>query len=228
MKTIALASATTLAFAGAAFAVTITIDTFETTQGPLFDPELVLGLPNTDTQTAPAGSIGDRTLTVTSTSGAFTNGRINFMDSGTLEVANDNGAQGIVSLSYDLGGTDLTMGGVLDTIVVGVESIDLSGLFTVDIDGVSANAGISTTGNLNFALSDFTGADLSDVETLSFIVGSNGVDALDSSFTFIGVDDLEPNPVAPPPPAPSVVPLPAGGLLLLTGFAGFAFMRRKS
>ncbi len=221
MKTIVMAAVATLGFAVTASAVPISIDDFSTAQGPIFDPMLVPGQSNTDTQAAPGGAIADRTLTVTSASGAFTSGRINFLGSGQLEVSNDNGAQGTVSVSYDLAGLDLTGGGILDTIVVGVNMVDLSGLFTVDVDGVTANAAVGSTGNLNFAFSAFAGANFSSVNTLSFSVDSNGVDSLDSSFTFIGVEDLEPNPGVP------AVPLPAGGVLLLSGLVGLAAVRRR-
>jgi len=210
MKTFVMAAAAAVV-GGSVGATTISIDDFTTTQGVVSAPPTA-----SDTQTAPAGAIGDRTITAESTVQGFTTGRINFFDTELFQVSNDDGAQGVVTVSYDLGGLDLTVGG-LDTIVVGVESIDLTGLFTVDVDGTTAGSTVSTTGDLNFAFDDFTGADFTSVDTLSFSVGSNGTDSLDSSFTFIGVQDLQAN----------VVPLPAGGALLLTGFAGLVALRRR-
>ena len=125
-----------------------------------------------------------------------------------------------MTVDYALGGVDLTDGGTNDTILIGINSIDLSALFTASVNGVSGSAGVSAQGNLNFLFSDFAGVDFSNVTSLSFTVDSNGVDDGDSSFTFIGIDDLQPNV--------SSVPLPAGALLLGTALFGLGFARRKS
>ncbi|MFK7754967.1 MAG: VPLPA-CTERM sorting domain-containing protein [Sedimentitalea sp.] len=219
MKTMALTAAMLLGFTGAVSAASISVDDFSTIQGPV---TATGGATETDTQIAPGGALGDRTITVTNDAGSFggTTGFITGPAINLFGVSNDFQTQGTVAVSYALGGYDLSDSGSNDTLIIGVESIDLAALFTIPIDGVSSSAGVSMLGTLNFSFADFVGVDFSDVSDLSFAVGSNGVNAVDSSFTFIGVDDLVPNVVAP-------IPLPAGGVLLLTGLLGLAYAKRR-
>ena len=204
----------------AASAATISIDDFSTTHGP---QSAAPGTTSSSTQIAPGGAIGDRTLTATAEAGSTgnTTGLITGPVVDLLGVSNDFLSQGSVTVSYDLGGLDISSSGTNDTIVIGTNSIDLSGgaLFSVAIDGVVSSAGVLAAGILNYSFADFVGANFSSVNTLSFTVDSNGTDAVDASFTFIGIDDLEPN-VSP-------VPLPAGGLLLGSLLLGGGFAARR-
>lgn len=219
MKTVILATAFGMA-AAAASAATISIDDFSTAQGPV---TATPGTTVSDTQAVPSGALGDRTLTATglgsssqNTSGFITGPAVN-----ALGVSNDFFSQGVVEVSYDLAGFDLGDGGTNDTILIGVQAIDLNALFSVSVNGVSSSSGVTNAGALNFSFSDFAGVDFSSVDTLSFSVDSNGTDAVDSVFTFIGVDDLVANPVA-------TVPLPAGAPLLLGALGLMGWVRRKS
>lgn len=214
MKSYALAGALAFGMAASAQAATITIDTFADLQGPV---TANAGGSNTSTVATANALGGSRTITVTNTGGPLST--VGVSVAGSYAFSNDALTQGTSTLTYNLGGFDLTDGGLNDTFVAEVTAIDLGMKVTLEIDGESNDILVGGTGDLTYSFAAFTTVDFTNVSTISLTFDSNGVDGVDAVIDLLGARDDEPNP------AP--VPLPAGGLLLMTGLAGLGYARRR-
>lgn len=217
-----VAAATLCAMSGAASAATIAIDTFGDSQGPV---QAQNGGTVADSATTGFALGGSRLITVENAAGTgLTQGEVNPGFGGVFAFSNDALTSGSATLDYALGGVDLTDGGTNDTIVASVLQIDLGMLVGMTIDGVSQGVTVGNTGNLNFAFTDFAGVDFTNVNDIQLSFDANGLPAVDATIDFLGAEDLIANPVTSMP----TVPLPAGGLLIVTALAGLGALRRKS
>ncbi len=141
-----------------------------------------------------------------------------------LNFANDPGVASTLTLTYDgvgmmgLGGVDATDGGMNDLLQVSVVFVDLAFTFEFTLtDGSGSTATVSvvdpSTGDVNIALSDFVGVDLTDIEEIVWVIesplaGDIVVDTL--RFTVI--------------PEPSSILM---GLTAIGTLSGLAFIRRR-
>lgn len=189
----------------------VSIDTFDDDQAML----LVSGLASdSSTITGISALGGTRTITVENTglgANGFTTAQV--VDS-QFRFSNGAGSTGIASVSYSTGGIDLTDGGSSNAVRIAVLEIDLGVDITLDIDGSSVTKTSVTVGNIDFMLSDFT-SDVTNADKITLVLDSGSTVGVDAIVDWVGSVD-------------STVPLPAGGVLLLSGLAGLAAMRRKS
>lgn len=203
-------------------AATISVDDFSTFQVASAPGLGSLG-PNS-VATAPAGSIGDRTLTA-SGNGVNTPGSSTdiLISGGIGAVSTSAGVTGQGRFTWDAGGIDFTDNGTNDTFVLDIVTLDLGANYELGLNGtVVSTATVSAASNILFDFADFDMADLMNANTISLFV--SGDDAFDTSFTFLGAEDRVPPSVVVPP---SAVPLPAAGFLLLAGLGGMAGLRRR-
>jgi hypothetical protein len=133
-----------------------------------------------------------------------------FIDSsvlGSTVVLAASDATGFTNFASGGSGTAIFLEGVASETATGLLLSDFIGaagdVFTIDFATIVATGFTGGGGNLAF-----------DVETLGF---------LEATVTYTFDEAVIVDPVAP-----SAVPLPASGLLLLAGLAGTALMRRKS
>ena len=146
---------------------------------------------------AGVSSNGDNRTVDAQSSGANTVVSINSGSSiGAYSHSQDSGVLGISQVNYDLGGLDLTVAGTMNAFRIGVNLIDLGGLFGVIVDGVSislSNDTVLIENNLvmpsvaDILFSDFFGVDFTNVNSVSLFVDGIGVASLDASFYMIGV-----------------------------------------
>lgn len=218
LKTILVAGAVALAPVVSS-AASITIDSFDTPQIAISPSGAGIGA--SSTIAAPEAIGGSRTITADG-DGAFfpiLTTAIN-VAGGTASISNSDQVVGSGLFAWDAGGTDLTAGGVNDTFVLVINSVDLGVTFDLTVDGVTSTSAFSAaTGDVLFDFAAF--GDLTSANDISLLV--SGPAAFDASFSFFGAEDLIDNPVAP-------IPLPAGSVLLgslLLG-AGIFARRRKT
>jgi len=205
-------------------AATITVDDFSTFQAASAPGISTIVEPNS-TATAPAGAIGDRTLIATG-DGVFTPGSSTdiLITGGLGSVSNGAGVSGQGRFTWDAGGIDFTDGGVNDTFVLDIITLDLDASYALGLNGsVVSTSTVSAASNILFDFNDFNASDLMNASTISLFI--SGDDAFDTSFTFLGAEDRVPPTVVVTPPA--AVPLPAAGFLLLAGLGGMAGLRRR-
>lgn len=206
VKTLPFLTAVAL-FPLAGTAATIQIDSFDTAQA-VIDPSG--GIFGSTSTIAAAEALGQmRTITASGDGTLFpvSTTTINITN-GTAAVSNSDQVTGTGLFEWAAGGVDLTDGGTNDTFVLDIVSIDLGATFALSVDGTTVTSAYSaTTGFVSFDFSAF--GDLTNAFAISLLV--SGDDALDTSFSFLGAEDLVSGPgnqtVSP-------VPLPAGGLLL--------------
>ncbi|MEM1372852.1 MAG: VPLPA-CTERM sorting domain-containing protein [Pseudomonadota bacterium] len=212
-----IAVAATLAcLAGAGHTATITIDTFNDSQGPV---QASGGSTTVDISTTAQAIGGTRTLSVTNAGGiGLTQGEVIMAAGGIFAFSNDALSTGSSTLSYSLGGFDLSDGGTNDTLLANVLGIDLGMIVSATVDGVTSSQTVASTGNLEFAFTDFSGVDFTNVGTFSLTFDANGLNAVDATIDLIGAVGMDPSPI----------PLPAGGVLLLTALAGVGALRRRA
>ncbi|WP_425041438.1 VPLPA-CTERM sorting domain-containing protein [Primorskyibacter sp. S187A] len=208
-----VAAAAVVTFGAAAQAATVQIDSFNDNQAPVVAAG---GATVSDTVATTNAIGGSRTIEVENVSGPFsTAGATSSMMGGQFFFSNDAGTQGNAELQYTgLGGVDFTDSGSNSLFLMEVVAIDLGMEVGITVDGVTVSQIVMSQGNIAFNFADFGGADLTSVNDLIVSFDSNGIDSVDAIVDFIG--------------AVNPVPLPAGGLLLLTALGGIAVARRKS
>ncbi len=147
---------------------------------------------------AAAGSSSNgyaRTVDATSTASATTIAINSGASTGLYSHSQDSGVFGTSQLNWDLGGIDLTEGNTQNAFRIGLESIDLNGVFGLIVDGVSfgldstavllAN-GLATPSFADILFSDFAGIDFGNVGMVSLFVDGSATAALDAAFNFVG------------------------------------------
>lgn len=214
IRTLTVVGAAAL-FPFAAAAAPITIDGFTVFQ-EVSAP--VNGSTPSSSTVASTFAGGDRTLTAAGDGSGSSSTRFTqvAVDGGLASIANGPGVTGTGLFEWDLGGLDLTMGGLNDTFVLGVDFVDIATGFDLTVDGTTVSS--MSSSNTNDILFDFTSFGLmTNVNDVSIRI--SGPVSFDATFDFFGVDDLQPNVAA--------VPLPAGGLLLGAALLGGGFAARR-
>lgn len=207
--------------AGGASAATVLIDDFNEDQFAADAP--AFGIPNSSS-TAAAVPGGTRLITAANDDGTQLGTQV-AISGGSLSFSNTSGTSGTGTLEYnDLDSFDLTFGGNGTGFVYDLERTDFDLLFSVtatDEDGNSSSFSATFPGFSSEvfvgSFSEFAGsADLTNLDSLVFTAGGNGVLDLDATINSIGVN---------------VVPLPASALLLggaLLGAGAFARKRKSA
>lgn len=218
-----LAAAVASASAVSAHAATIIIDDFDTTNVQVVGAP-TFGTPsqNPATTSGPTTDAigGFRTITAErtgrlGTGDAFGQQVQAVVTGGSAFVSLGSGIAGSVIFSWDPGSVDL-VDGTNDSIAFDVLDADLRGnTFTFSVNGGSVTQTANGPGLVSFDFADYEGVDFSDVSTLSLFVSGP------ASFD-VGFDNIraQAGPI-------SAVPLPAGGLLLLSGLGGIAAINRR-
>lgn len=217
------ASAMFMLTSAQAFAATVIFDSFNVEQLTVDQP-----YPGSTSSNSVAFRGGLRTLTALNTSNngnAVAATTLN-AHNGLLSFSNNDGATGSGTVTYTRVG-DISNGpnpyfffdvGVFDNIAnFTASAVDTLGRMS------TYQEVLSPTFDPFLFFTQFIGtADFNRLATLSFkidttnVPGSGPVRAVDGSLRSISLN------------APSAVPLPAGGLLLLLGLGGLAVLRRKS
>lgn len=216
VKTLSVLSAIAL-IPVAGNAATVAIDSFTTTQGAI-DPAGG-GLGTTSTVSASEALGGTRTITANGTGGLFPLVTTTIsVGGGTASVSNSDQVVGTGLFEWAMNGEDLTDGGTNDTFVLQVVSADLGGSFELTVDGLSSTSTYNpATSTVSFSFGAY--GNLSSANAISLLV--SGPTSFDTSFSFLGAEDLVPNtPVSP-------VPLPAAGLLLGSVLLGGGIVARR-
>ena len=203
---IAALATSALVLPQATLAATITIDDFTTNQAAAAPAEGAV--PSTSTIAAPEAIGGFRTISLRGdgTGGIFSTTAAN-VSGGEASLSNTSGVTGSALFQWVPGGVDLTDGGLNDSFVLDVIATDLGTKFDLTVDGTTVSASSGAAGRVVFPFTGF--GDLTNANDISLFV--SGPANLDTTFNFIGADDLIANPVTPPVAA---IPLPASGLLL--------------
>ena len=234
----AAASAAVLLTGAQAFAATLVIDSFSDQQRVQDTPT---NNPNASQMAANVlGGYRDLSVDNTTANGSAEGATELHVTGGNLKFSNVAGAQGQGFLTYD-GNDDATsvnttgLGGV--NLLIGANPyfyfaeaaevpFDNTAFFRVeawDMNGGTAVYEETLTASYDPRLffSDFTttaGFDFGSLGALQFFISSTGLaNSVDGAITQLEVraDDIAP------------VPLPASGLLLLGGFGGLTFLRRR-
>ncbi len=171
---------------------------------------------------------------------------------GVYSHSQDSGVTGSSTVSYALGGVDLTLDA--NAFLLSLINVDLAGFISIDIDGSSSSVsttnvvlanGAALPADVHFLFSDFGGA-ASNANIVSITIDGTATAALDATIDNFGTvcSDLAAtinsptgpsagniNPAlcvqAPPPPPPGV-PAPGSLALLGLGLLGLAARARKS
>lgn len=231
----AAASAAVLFGASQASAAVLVIDSFETAQWVQDAPVTVNA-----SQVEGSGILGgfrDLAVQNTQADGDNTNATELRVTNGKLKFSNISGAKGTGTLTYD-GNDDPTtvntagLGGI--NLLIGTdpyfyfglpadEPFDNTALFTVTVwdtlGGTSTYQEVLAPGfNQELSFTQFAGVDFSTIGALQFFVSTADYNiSVDGALDLI---EVRAGDIAP-------VPLPASGLLLLGGFGGLTFLRRR-
>ncbi len=204
----------TLFAASQAQAVTVTFDDFTTAQ--VAGDAATVGVPVTSVVGFGAGT---RTFTVKNTlNGGPIQPQTSLSSSGgTLSFSNADGATGWAEITYtNVGDIDLGPGGYFNFIVGFFDNYaNFTATVTDTANNVSTYAeALTPTFNPQLLFSAFTGsADFNSVASVTFRIDTTGgITGVDGSLKGIEI---------------GAVPVPAAGLMLLSGIGGIAALRRR-
>ncbi len=172
--------------------------------------------------TGPTTTVGIRTFTVDN--GAATAPSATTLQSGFspdyLDFSNASGVTGTGEVSWALMGANLSSYTGFEIDLVRYDLNNATTDLTLSVDGSSAMSRLlsaSAVGTLAFNFSEFAGANFGSINNIVLTLDNSTLPSVDLALDdFRAVGELMP------------VPLPAGGLLLVTGLLGLGVLRRRT